>query len=390
MRRLSILAITLLLLVAGALTSEGARAAGPTIDTAAKQAIIVDVTTGRVLFEKNADQRMPTSSMSKIMTAYMVFDAIKQGRMKMDDMLTVSRSAWGEGGKAGGSEMFLALGESVSVENLLRGVVIASGNDATRVLAEGLAGSEGAFAEQMTARAKKLGATNSNFRNASGLPDPEHYSTARDLATIGMALIRDFPEHYHFYSEREFTWNKIKQGNRNPLLYKGIGVDGLKTGHTESAGYGLTASAERNGRRIIMVMNGLPSMQARADEGANLIEFGFREFQMVDVARPGEVIDSAGVWLGTQDRVPLTVAAPARTVLSNEEKRSMKAVVRMPQTVKAPIAQGQPIGTLVLTTAGGTPVEFPLVAAQPVERQGLFGRIGAALSYLVSGPPKVS
>jgi D-alanyl-D-alanine carboxypeptidase (penicillin-binding protein 5/6) len=389
-RRLSFLVAALLLFTAGPWTSERARAAGPTIETAARQAIVVDVTTGRVLFEKNADQRMPTSSMSKIMTAYMVFDAIKQGRMKMDDVLTVSRSAWGEGGKAGGSEMFLALGEQVSVENLLRGVIIASGNDATRVLAEGLAGSEGAFAEQMTARAKKLGATNSNFRNASGLPDPEHYSTARDLATIGIALIRDFPEHYHFYSEREFTWNKIKQGNRNPLLYKGIGVDGLKTGHTESAGYGLTASAERNGRRIIMVMNGLPSMQARADEGANLIEFGFREYQMVDVARPGEIIDNAGVWLGTQDRVPLTVASAARTVLSNEEKRNMKAVVRMPQMVKAPIAQGQPVGTLVLTTAGGTPVEFPLVAAQPVERQGLFGRVGAALSYLILGPPKVS
>jgi D-alanyl-D-alanine carboxypeptidase (penicillin-binding protein 5/6) len=328
--------------------------------------------------------------MSKIMTAYMVFDALKQGRMKLTDMLTVSRSAWGEGGKAGGSEMFLALGESVSVENLLRGVIIASGNDATRVLAEGLAGSEAAFAEQMTARAKKLGATNSNFRNASGLPDPDHYSTARDLATIAAALIRDFPEYYHFYSEREFTWNKIKQGNRNPLLYKNIGVDGMKTGHTEAAGYGLTASAERNGRRIIMVMNGLPSMQARADEGANLIEFGFREFQMVDIARPGEVIDNAGVWLGTQQSVPLTVAAPAKTVLSNEEKRNMKAVVRMPQTVKAPIAQGQPIGTLVVSAPGMTPMEYPLVAAQPVERLGLFGRIGAALSYLVSGPPKVS
>ncbi|GIL38565.1 D-alanyl-D-alanine carboxypeptidase family protein [Roseiterribacter gracilis] len=384
-RRLSLFASLLVLLVAGL-----AHAAGPTMDTAAKQAVIIDVTTGRVLFEKNADQRMPTSSMSKIMTAYMVFDAIKQGRLKMDDMLTVSRSAWGEGGKAGGSEMFLALGESVSVENLLRGVIIASGNDATRVLAEAIAGSEGAFAEQMTARAKKLGAMNTNFRNASGLPDPEHYSTARDLAIIGMALIRDFPEHYHFYSEREFTWNKIKQGNRNPLLYKGIGVDGMKTGHTEAAGYGLTASAERNGRRIIMVMNGLPSMQARADEGANLIEFGFREYQMVDVARPGEIIDNAGVWLGTQDRVPLTVAAPAKTVLSNEEKRTMKAVVRMPQTVKAPIAQGQPIGTLVLSTATGQPIEFPLVAAQPVERLGLFGRIGASLSYLLSGPPKTS
>jgi D-alanyl-D-alanine carboxypeptidase (penicillin-binding protein 5/6) len=384
LQRLSVFFVALLLLIAGV-----ARAA-PTIDTQAKQAIIVDATTGRVLFEKNADQRMPTSSMSKIMTGYMVFDALKQGRLKLSDMLTVSRSAWGEGGKAGGSEMFLALGESVSVENLLRGVIIASGNDATRVLAEGLSGSEAAFAEQMTARAHKLGAVNTNFRNASGLPDPDHYSTARDLAIIAMALIRDFPEYYHFYSEKEFTWNKIKQGNRNPLLYKGIGVDGLKTGHTEAAGYGLTASAERNGRRIVMVMNGLPSMQARADEGTNLIEFGFREFQLVDLARPGEIVENAGVWLGTQDRVPLTVAAPARATLSNEEKRNMKAVVRMPQTVKAPIAQGQPIGTLVLTAPGMQPQEIPLVAAQAVAREGLFGRIGTTLSYLISGPPKAS
>ncbi|HSK39613.1 MAG TPA: D-alanyl-D-alanine carboxypeptidase family protein, partial [Arenibaculum sp.] len=260
-----------ILLIAG--SADPARSAS--IDTIARQAVLIDATTGTVLFEKNADERMPTSSMSKIMTMYMVFDAIKQGHLSLDDTLHVSEGAW----RMQGSKMFVELGNPIPVEDLIRGVIIQSGNDASVVLAEGLAGSESEFATRMTQRAHELGLTASNFTNATGWPDDDHYSTASDLAKLSDRIIADFPEFYHYYSETEFTYHDIKQGNRNPLLYRNMDVDGLKTGHTEAAGYGLAASAERNGRRLILVVNGLSDMQARADESARLLEWGFREFE---------------------------------------------------------------------------------------------------------------
>src|SRR5262245_46738062 len=233
-------------------------------DTSARQVIIADFTTGTVLFEKNADERMPPSSMSKIMTAYVVFQSLKKGDMRLDDQLPVSERAW----RIQGSKMFVPLGERVKVEDLLRGMIIQSGNDACIVLAEGIAGSEDAFAERMNMVAKQIGLTGSNFRNASGWPDPQHYMTARDLMIVARRLIADFPEYYKFYSEKEFTYGKdekgvpIRQGNRNPLLYKNTGADGVKTGHTDDAGYGLTASEIRDGRRVIMVLIGLPGLRA--------------------------------------------------------------------------------------------------------------------------------
>ncbi len=224
------------------------------IDTAAKQAIVLDYETGTVLFEKNADERMPTSSMSKVMTAYMVFDAVKKGQISMENQFPVTEKAW----NTQGSKMFVELGNSIKVEDLLRDVIIQSGNDATIVLAEGISGSEEVFAKNMTAKAHELGMKNSNFTNASGWPDDNHYSTARDLATMGVALIHDFPEYYKIYSEKDFTYHSIKQGNRNPLLYLNNGGDGIKTGHTEAAGYGLIGSgvSALNGRRVVFVVNG--------------------------------------------------------------------------------------------------------------------------------------
>jgi D-alanyl-D-alanine carboxypeptidase (penicillin-binding protein 5/6) len=242
--------------------------------TAAKQAILVDAQTGAVLFAKNADERMPTSSMVKVMTIYLTFEGLKQNKLQMDDALPVSSYAW----KQEGSRMFVNPGDHVRVEDLIRGVVIQSGNDASVVLAEALGGSEASFAERMNAKAKELGMANSHFMNATGMPDPNHYSTARDLAALAIAVIRDYPEYYHYFSELDFTYNKIKQGNRNPLLYRNIGVDGIKTGHTESGGFGLIASSLREGRRLILVVNGLESMQSRADEPAALLEWGYREF----------------------------------------------------------------------------------------------------------------
>ncbi|MGH6718645.1 MAG: D-alanyl-D-alanine carboxypeptidase family protein, partial [Alphaproteobacteria bacterium] len=227
-------------------------AAAAGFETTAREAILIDDTTGAILLEKNADQLMPPSSMSKIMTVYMVFERLRDGSLAMEDELPVSETAW----RMGGSKMFIDVGSRVKVADLLRGVIVQSGNDATIALAEGLAGSEDAFADQMTARAHALGMTNSTFKNASGWPHEDHLTTARDLALLASRIIRDFPDYYPLFAETEFTYNGIHQGNRNPLLYKDLGADGLKTGHTADAGYGLTASAVRDGRRLILVLNG--------------------------------------------------------------------------------------------------------------------------------------
>ena len=266
-----LLSSVLALVAFGVLASQPARA----YETSAGQAILVDANTGTVLFEKNADEITFPSSMTKLMTIYLVFAHLADGSLHLDDELPVSEKAW----RMQGSKMFVEVGTSVRVEDLLRGVVVQSGNDATVVLAEGLAGSEEAFAVEMTEMAQELGMTNSVFRNASGWPDPDHVSSARDLAILAQRTIEDFPQYYHYYAEEVFVWHDIEQHNRNPLLYNTPGADGLKTGHTEAAGYGLTASAERDGRRLILVVNGLASTQERASEGQRLIEYGFREFE---------------------------------------------------------------------------------------------------------------
>jgi len=362
--------------------------AASAFESIAKQAILVDVTGQRVLYEKNADQHMPTSSMSKMMTIYMVFDALKAGKIKLDDTLTVSEKAWRTTYKQDESSMFLPIGGQVTVEELIRGVIIQSGNDATVVLAEGLGGSEQEFVTEMNDKAKQLGMTNSHFMNPDGMPDPEHYSTARDLATLAAHLIEDFPEYYHYFGELEYTYNKIKQGNRNPLLYRaGLGVDGLKTGHTDAGGYGLCASALRNGRRLIVVVNGLPNMQARADDPAGLLDYGFNEFKAYTLFKPGETIEQATTWQGVQPTVPLTIDQPVTMTLSFAERKGLKAVVDMPETVKAPIVSGQPVGKLVISAPGTEDREFPLNAAAPVERLGFFPRIAMAASYMLGNRP---
>lgn len=351
------------------------------IDTIAKQAILIDMTTGTTLFEKNAHQRMPTSSMSKIMTMYMVFDRLRSGRLSLDDTLPVSERAW----RMQGSKMFTELNAQIRVEDLIRGVIIQSGNDASVVLAEGLSGSEERFAEEMTRRAREIGLNESNFRNATGWPDENHYSTASDLALLAQHLIKDYPEYYHYYSQTEFTYHGIKQGNRNPLLYRNMDVDGLKTGHTETAGYGLTASAERNGRRLVLVVNGLPSMQARADESARLLEWGFREFESYALFKKGEPVDQAAVWLGDADTVPLVVEEDLRVTMNRDERRNLKVSVVLEEPVPAPVAQGTPLGKIVMEAPGFSRKEVPLVAGQSVDRLGFVGRIGAAAMHLISG-----
>ena len=359
-------------------------------DTTARQAIIADFTTGMVLFEKNADERMPPSSMSKIMTAYVVFQALKKGDLKLDDQLVVSERAW----RIQGSKMFVPLGERVKVEDLLRGMIIQSGNDACIVLAEGLAGSEEAFAERMNVVARDIGLTASNFRNASGWPDPQHYTTARDLMILARRLIMDFPELYKFYAEKDFTYGKdekgvpIKQGNRNPLLYKNTGADGIKTGHTEEAGYGLTASAVREGRRVITVMNGWASMKIRAEESERLMDWAFREFGTYTVFKAGQPVDKADVWLGEQQQVALVVGEDAAITMPRRLRPQLEAKVVFDAPLPAPVTKGQRVGSVVISAPERTPVEVPLLADADVPRLGFTGRIAATLSHYVFGAKK--
>lgn len=348
------------------------------IETPASHAFMMDASTGAVLMDKNADAIMPPSSMSKLMTAYMVFERLAAGTLKLDDTFTVTEQAW----RTGGSKMFVHVGDRVSVEDLLRGVIVQSGNDASIVLAEGLAGTEERFAEQMTRKARELGLDRSVFKNATGLPDPEHRVTARELARLAQVIIERFPQYYHYYSEADFTYNKIKQGNRNPLLYKNMGADGLKTGHTEEAGYGLTASVKRGDRRLILVVNGLASMDERSKETERLLEVGFREFDNYRLARAGSALAEAPVWLGQSASVSLAPEKDMLVTLARRLRPDIKAVVRIEGPLPAPISKRQVVGTLVLTAPEMKPIELPLMATTDVPKQGFFsrafGRIKAA------------
>lgn len=356
-------------------------------ETSARQAIIADATTGTVLFEKNSDERMPPSSMSKIMTAYVVFDALKRGDIKMDDTLPVSERAW----RMQGSKMFVPLGERVRIDDLLRGMIIQSGNDACIVLAEGLAGSEEAFAERMNQIGRAIGLTASNFRNSSGWPDPDHYMTARDLLILGERLIENFPEYYKIYAERDFTYGKdekgvpIKQGNRNPLLYRNTGADGIKTGHTEQAGYGLTASAVRENRRVVMVVNGWPSMKARAEESERLLEWAFREFGTYVVFKAGQPVDKAPVWLGKVPEVSLVPTRDVAVTIPRRLRPQLDAKVSFDSPIPAPIMKGQVVGNVTLTVPDRPPASFPLTVDADVEKLGFTGRIAATVSHYVLG-----
>jgi len=326
--------------------------------------------------------------MSKIMTAYMVFEAIEEGGLSLDDTLPVSERAW----RMGGSRMFVEVGNEVRVEDLLRGMIVQSGNDASVVLAEGLAGTEEAFAVRMTERARDLGLTGSNFTNATGWPDPDHYSTARDLARLAQRLIEDFPQQYHYYSETEFQYGigldgepMAPQRNRNPLLYRDLGADGLKTGHTSEAGYGLTGSAVRDGRRLIVVINGMESARARAEEAVRLLEWGFREFDTVHLFDAGEVVETAEVWMGTPETVPLVLEDDLAITLRSAGRDDLEVFVRVDEPVPAPVPAGTPIATLVISAPDMPVREVPLVAGTDVERAGFLGRVGGALGHFVLG-----
>ena len=356
------------------------------IEIAAREFILVDFQTGTVLDSQNGSESMPPSSMSKLMTAYMVFEAIHSGALSLDDEFMVSENAWRQGGAAsGGSTMFLEPNSRVRVEDLLRGIIIQSGNDACIVVAENMAGSEEAFADEMTERARDLGLTGSNFANSTGLPDPNHYMTAEDLALLARLIVTDFPEYYSLYKETEFTYNEIKQCNRNPLLYRPGGSDGLKTGYTDAAGYGLAASAVRDGRRLILVANGMASTQARSEETAKLMDWGFRNFTNKDLFRAGEMVSDAEVWLGLEATIPLIIEQDITVTIPRQAWRTLEVKAVYDGPIAAPIEQGVSVAKLVINGDGMDALEYDLVAGASVAKLGFTGRIQAAASQIIFG-----
>lgn len=374
-----------LLIAAVAMPTVAIVAAAPaqalTINSKAREAILMDAETGTVIYEHEADALMPPASMSKLMTILMVFDRLANGSLSMEDTFPVSEKAW----RKGGSKMFVMVGTEISIGDLLRGIIIQSGNDACIVVAEGIAGDEETFAAMMTERAREIGLTHSSFRNATGWPDPEHMMTARDLATLARFMVRNYPDYYALFAETEFTWQGIRQPNRNPLLASYRGADGLKTGHTETAGYGLVASAERDGRRLISVVNGLNSDRERAAESRRLLNIGFQEFDNYTLLSAGQTVDEADVWLGDRDRIPLIVAEELRLTLPREVRQQLQAKLQYQNPVPAPIEEGAQIGKLRLTAPEMAPIELPVLAGKSAGKLGFFGRISAAFNYLLWG-----
>ena len=378
---------------ASVLLASAAPAAAPPFDTPAKVAYLIDLSSGAVLYAKNADARMPPASMAKMMTTEVAFELIDKKQLPLNKTCTVRPETWQKWhGPQAGSTMFLSVNEQVSVENLLHGIVTLSGNDASVVLAECIAGTEQAFANQMNALAQKIGLTNSHFCNANGWPDEGcTYVTARDLATLARSEIENhFGLYKKFYSQPSFTWGKtlgsgqdITQANRNPILGKIPGADGLKTGHTDEAGYGFTGSAEQNGRRLIEVLAGLPSWNARVQESTRLMQWGFNAWSAKPLFKSGQKVGTAKVQLGSESEVALVAPRDlAVTVPAGLATGATSMKIRYQGPVVAPIAKGQQIAELVITTSDTAPQVVPLVAGEDVGKAGFFGRVWLGLKSL--------
>lgn len=371
--------LTLILALLAALLPP--RAAGA-LDTAARAAYLMDFETGAVMLERNAEQPLPPASMSKLMTLYMLFEALKDGRVQLDTTFPVSTRAK----EMGGSTMFLNELDRPTVEELILGIIVNSGNDACVVVAEALAGSEEAFARRMTERARELGLRQTNLVNASGWPHPDHRMSVRDLALLTAHIIRDFPEYYHYFAVRENDYKNrspANRFNRNPLLRLDIGADGLKTGHTQEAGYGLVASAVQGGRRVILVVAGLDSERQRTEEAERLITWAFRDFRNRQLFGAGATVAEAEVWLGASARVPMVTAAPVVATLPFDDGAAVKLRAVYDGPIEAPVAEGQEIGRLVIEAEGLAPVTVPLLAGQAVARGGYLTRVEAAAQGLL-------
>ena len=348
---------------------QGAKKEEGGFDGDAPTAILTEATSGSVLFEKNADELRAPSSMMKLVTAELVFHAVKQGDIKLTDEYRVSENAWRRGGApAGGSTMFAALNSKISIDDLLHGAIIQSGNDACIVLAEGIAGNERAFAEMMTQRARELGLARSTFANSNGLPDPGNKMTVRELATLARYIIQTYPEFYKLFGEKEFTWNKIKQPNRNPLLNSLEGADGLKTGFTKEGGYGMVGSAVQNGVRLIVAINGLEDPEDRATEAKKMLEWGFRNFEVRTVFAENQTIGYAKVFGGDSRSVALASHEPVKVMVQKNGTDKLIARIVYSGPVRAPFEAGQKVGLVKVWRGGNVAVETPVYAAEAVGR----------------------
>ncbi len=350
------------------------------ITTTANHALLMDADTGEVLWAKDAMTPMPPASMSKLMTIELLFQRLKDGRVKLSDTFPVSERAWRE---RAGSECFVNIGDRMSAANLIQCIIVVSGNDSTIVVAEALGGTVEGFVGMMNKRARELGLNQSHFVNPDGLDQPPgQMMSAFDLAKLARHIIRDYPAYYHFFGEKDFIWSNIHQPNRNPLLFNVPGADGLKTGHIAASGYGLVGSAVRNGQRLILVAAGMTSEKDRADEGARLMEFGFREFRRYTLFKPGDAIAQADVFGGSDKTVALTVKAPVGLTLQVDSRPGLKVAVRYSAPLRAPLEQGAQVGTLVITAPDFPGMTVPLYTAAPVSQTGLFGRMALGLKAL--------
>jgi serine-type D-Ala-D-Ala carboxypeptidase (penicillin-binding protein 5/6) len=362
------------------------RAQTQLFDTRAKQAIMIDAETGTILYSKDADKLIPPASLAKLMTMEVVFHALKSGRYTMEDTFAVSKNAWTKGGaKSGGSTMFAKVNSSIRLEDLIQGVIVQSANDACMVIAEGMAGSEENFAAQMTERVREIGLTKSIFKNSNGLPAEGQVVTVRELAFLGRHIWKEYPEYYRYYGQREFTWNKIKQQNRNPLLEMEIGADGMKTGFTEESGYAIVGSVSRDGHRVFVAMSGMAGEQERGEEARKLIEWGLRAFEQTELFAGDEIVGEAQVFGGAKSGVALKAKGPVSIFipLTNTERLVARIVYKGP--LVAPVAEGTPVGMLRVWIGDEMSQETQLYAAETVELGTLPQRALDAVSELLVG-----
>ena len=355
----------------------------------ARTAILQEFFSGEILYEKEPDRSIYPASMTKIMTAILAFDLIKSGDLNLDDKFLISEKAW-RLSTAGYSSMFIMVGDEVSVEDLLKGIIVASGNDACIALAEGIAGTEEEFAILMTMKAKDLGMNNTNFSNSSGINDPENYSTVRDILTMSEYLIKEHPDYYSWFSEKDFTWNRtggdpITQGNRNPLLYKNMGADGIKTGYLAVEKYSLASSLERKGRRLIAVGSGFETKNSRSRESTKLLTYGITNFDLIQIAKSNKPLDKVDVWLGKNDSVDVYVKEDIYKTIKKAQKRKLKVSINYSGPIEAPIKKDQIIGKLKIFFDKELLDEYDLLAFKDINKVNIFTRLLKSLNYLIWG-----
>ena len=352
------------------------------LDTIAKQAILYDYETKTIIFEKNSEELMSPSSMSKIMTIYYVFKKIKDGDLKLTDKFKVSKKAW----KKGGSKMFVNVNTMVSVEDLIRGIIVQSGNDACIAIAEGISGSESLFAEELNLLAKEMGMMNSSFTNSTGWPDPDHLTTIQDLLTLTVRTIEDFPELYYYYAEKEFTYSGIRQLNRNPLLFNEINADGLKTGHTSLGGYGLVASVLKNNRRLILILNGLKRNKDRSDESERLIKVGFNQYKVIDLYKKNQTITNLQVWGGRKKNVDVYSKENVNLTVPNRIKKDLVFTIKHYKPLLAPIEKDQKVADLIVKNKNSEIIKkFELFSKNEIKKMSFFSKVYNNLKFLLLG-----